>query len=490
MLSYEGATVNANETHLAFTGDPSADFTVTIPNETGTICTTGSVCSGYGDITSVGICTSGGCNAYQGIQDNGSPEISRFVLNLIGTGVSCVDNVPSAQTDCTFTSGGTITGPGSSTDNAIARWSGTTGTILKNSFITISDAGVMQTATLNYYNNQYGRDVEPYRLTDWTAEGHRVRAGGTTATTGDQVWVVGKGTSTGPYSYCTAAGNPWSCCTGAGAGASCGTGWAGAKINLTGDRVPWSTLAKPVLDVHQSILIRPLVSSFTQPRSPEPSTREALRIVGGVSDATIQTGTDGGGQFAFAYNTHLADDGSASTFLTADHAVRWKMSVAAAGDAFSIDTVNSAGTVGATVPFLTRFAVRHDGRIGMGVTPGGTERLALNIGAAADAGFKITGVRGDTWMPWTDGQFYLTTDAQSSGVGAVRFRSVVGGSGTTYTGEWLVARPIAPAAGTRAGLLEMGTAGADLDGTGDGDCGHRTDRGGDGRRPGIPGNEE
>jgi hypothetical protein len=46
-LVHEGATVNLDETRLAFTGDPSADFTVTIPNETGTVCTTGAVCTGY-----------------------------------------------------------------------------------------------------------------------------------------------------------------------------------------------------------------------------------------------------------------------------------------------------------------------------------------------------------------------------------------------------------------------------------------------------------
>jgi hypothetical protein len=51
-LTYEGATVNANQTVLTFTGDPAGAFTVTIPNETGTICTTGSICAGYSTLGS------------------------------------------------------------------------------------------------------------------------------------------------------------------------------------------------------------------------------------------------------------------------------------------------------------------------------------------------------------------------------------------------------------------------------------------------------
>ncbi len=45
-LVFDGATDNSNEITLAIT-DPGADYTITLPAETGTICTTGSVCSGY-----------------------------------------------------------------------------------------------------------------------------------------------------------------------------------------------------------------------------------------------------------------------------------------------------------------------------------------------------------------------------------------------------------------------------------------------------------
>ncbi|NTW90069.1 MAG: hypothetical protein HGB37_04155, partial [Candidatus Moranbacteria bacterium] len=45
-MAFEGATPDAYETTLSVT-DPTADHTVNLPNESGTVCTTGSVCSGY-----------------------------------------------------------------------------------------------------------------------------------------------------------------------------------------------------------------------------------------------------------------------------------------------------------------------------------------------------------------------------------------------------------------------------------------------------------
>jgi hypothetical protein len=45
-ILFEGATANGFETLVTVT-EPTADRTITLPNETGTVCTTGSVCSGY-----------------------------------------------------------------------------------------------------------------------------------------------------------------------------------------------------------------------------------------------------------------------------------------------------------------------------------------------------------------------------------------------------------------------------------------------------------
>lgn len=48
---------------------------------------------------------------------------------------------------------GDVTGPGSSTDNAVARFDGTTGKIIQNSVVTISDTGVMAGASISTSNN-------------------------------------------------------------------------------------------------------------------------------------------------------------------------------------------------------------------------------------------------------------------------------------------------------------------------------------------------
>jgi len=41
--------------------------------------------------------------------------------------------------------GSGVVGPGSSTDNAVVRWDGTTGVTIQNSLVTISDAGAITT---------------------------------------------------------------------------------------------------------------------------------------------------------------------------------------------------------------------------------------------------------------------------------------------------------------------------------------------------------
>ena len=46
-FTFEGATADAFETIFAITDPTVGDKTITFPNETGTVCTTGSVCTGY-----------------------------------------------------------------------------------------------------------------------------------------------------------------------------------------------------------------------------------------------------------------------------------------------------------------------------------------------------------------------------------------------------------------------------------------------------------
>lgn len=48
----------------------------------------------------------------------------------------------------TLTAGGTISGPISSTDNAVVRWNGTSGTVIQNSNAILNDDGVLQLLSL------------------------------------------------------------------------------------------------------------------------------------------------------------------------------------------------------------------------------------------------------------------------------------------------------------------------------------------------------
>ena len=73
------------------------------------------------------------------IGSTGQPAVSSTLT--AGTGISITNGAGSITIDSTVT--GTVTGPGSSTDNALARWNGTGGTILQDSTVTVSDNGEM-----------------------------------------------------------------------------------------------------------------------------------------------------------------------------------------------------------------------------------------------------------------------------------------------------------------------------------------------------------
>ena len=90
-----------------------SSVTLTLPNETGTICSTGSVCSGYAQ---AGSCSAGyylhGMSPapdcvqlfYQTVQSAGTPVTQRPALNFTGAGVSCADD-GGARTTCTIPGG-------------------------------------------------------------------------------------------------------------------------------------------------------------------------------------------------------------------------------------------------------------------------------------------------------------------------------------------------------------------------------------------------
>jgi len=72
-------------------------------------------------------------------------------LYLVGDGANLTTTASGNTITFTVTGGGsgTITGPGSSTDEAIVRWDGTDGTVIQNSTVTISDAGLLSATELN-----------------------------------------------------------------------------------------------------------------------------------------------------------------------------------------------------------------------------------------------------------------------------------------------------------------------------------------------------
>lgn len=102
-----------------------------------------------------------GSSGYTTVADEGSSLTARATLNFTGAGVSCVDNAGSTRTDCTISGGGGgVAGPGSSTDNAVARFDGTGGATIQNSAVSISDSGVVSgvaapSATTDAANKTY-----------------------------------------------------------------------------------------------------------------------------------------------------------------------------------------------------------------------------------------------------------------------------------------------------------------------------------------------
>lgn len=80
------------------------------------------------------------------IADEGTALAQQTTLNFIGSAVTCVNNSGAGRIDCTFSAtGGAVTGPGSSTDLAIAKWSGTGGTALINSGVLINSGNDITT---------------------------------------------------------------------------------------------------------------------------------------------------------------------------------------------------------------------------------------------------------------------------------------------------------------------------------------------------------
>ena len=78
------------------------------------------------------------------VLSSNNPSTAGYVLTSNGAGVA-----PSWQ----INAGGDVYGPASATDNAIARFDSTTGKLIQNSTVTVSDAGDLSGATFNLASN-------------------------------------------------------------------------------------------------------------------------------------------------------------------------------------------------------------------------------------------------------------------------------------------------------------------------------------------------
>ena len=155
-IVFDGITANDGKYTILGVADPAGAYTLSLPPETGTLCSDGSVCTGYAaythshpeDITAVGNCAAGECfNGTQGyalafegvtaddyeiLLTSADPAADYTVTIPAETGTICT--TASTNTDCGKVRGVT------STDKAIATWNGTTGKTLRNGQCTIVDS--------------------------------------------------------------------------------------------------------------------------------------------------------------------------------------------------------------------------------------------------------------------------------------------------------------------------------------------------------------
>lgn len=151
-LYWEGSTADGNELALTYGGDPGSDLTLTLPGETGTLCSTGSVCSGYasslhthtiGSTSATGWFT--GSDGANNLYFEG-PTANGFEGELIGADFSAdrTITIPN-ETGTICTTGsvcsgyGDLDGPSSATDGAVVAFDDTTGKLVQNTECTMSD---------------------------------------------------------------------------------------------------------------------------------------------------------------------------------------------------------------------------------------------------------------------------------------------------------------------------------------------------------------
>lgn len=152
-LIVEGSTADTSEFTLQFPTDPAADYTATFPSETGTVCTTGSTCSGYsasahthtlGDTAATGWFTGSDganklyfegatANGFEGLLTGADFTADRTLTLPDETGTIC-------STGSVCPGYGDVGGPSNAIDGSVAAFSGTTGKLLEATECYFSDA--------------------------------------------------------------------------------------------------------------------------------------------------------------------------------------------------------------------------------------------------------------------------------------------------------------------------------------------------------------
>ena len=150
------------DTSLVRPSDWNADHTLVglgtmAEQNANSVAITGGTISG---VSGIGTVTSVAATAGTGISVTGSPITTSGTLNITNTAPDQVVSLTGAGTtsisgsypNFTITStggsgGGDVSGPASSTDNALTRFDGTTGKLIQNSVVTVGDAGAVSGVT-------------------------------------------------------------------------------------------------------------------------------------------------------------------------------------------------------------------------------------------------------------------------------------------------------------------------------------------------------
>ena len=172
-LSNVGVTANSfSSNNVSITGGALSGVTVTATSlDTAAANITGGTVSGV-NLSSANVAITGGTLSNVTISSivgglpvsSGGTGNSTLTANalLTGNGTSPIGSIPPGAVGNVLVSNGTnwyastvagtgdVSGPGSSTDNALARWSGTAGIGLKNSLTSLDDSGNLQVTSIGF----------------------------------------------------------------------------------------------------------------------------------------------------------------------------------------------------------------------------------------------------------------------------------------------------------------------------------------------------